>query len=215
MTTLVKICGLTRAHDCEEVARAGADFIGLNLWSRSKRHVAVPAAKVLAEVARAHGAAIRVVGLFVDATIDEIDEAVAAIDLDIVQLHGDEDPALCAEIAARTGAAVWKAVPVSSAADVADLSRWPVEAVLLDAPSPGRGGSGQTFDWTIAARATGAAHIVLAGGLVPDNVAAAVRAVRPWAVDVASGVELAPGIKDAEKVARFVAAARLDDGGTT
>jgi len=208
VTALVKICGLTRALDVEEVARAGADFVGLNLWGRSKRHVAVPAAKVLAEVARAHGAAIRVVGLFVDAGLDEIAAAVEAIDLDIVQLHGDEAPDLCVEIAARTGAAVWKAVPVSGAPDVADLGRWPVEAVLLDAPSAGRGGSGQTIDWDVAAGASGAAHLVLAGGLTPDNVAAAVRRVRPWAVDVASGVEVAPGIKDAARVAAFVAAAR-------
>lgn len=212
MTTLIKICGLTRAHDVEEVARAGADFIGLNLWDRSKRHVAVPAAKVLAEVARAHGAAIRVVGLFVDAAIDEIADAVAEIDLDIVQLHGDEDPARCAEVSARTGRAVWKAVPVAGPDDVRDLSRWPVEAVLFDAPSAGRGGSGKTIDWDVAAAARGAGHVVLAGGLDAANVGEAIRRVRPWAVDVASGVELAPGIKDAKKVAAFVAAARaLDD----
>lgn len=208
MTTLVKICGLTRATDAEEVARAGADFVGLNLWERSKRFVAVPAARVLAEVSRAHGAAIRVVGLFVDAGFSEIEDAIGAIDLDVVQLHGDEDPDLCAELAARTGAAVWKAVPVAGAADVAELGKWPVEAVLLDAPSPGRGGSGRAFDWQLAAGARGAAHVVLAGGLQVDTVAEAIRVVRPWAVDVASGVEVAPGIKDAAKVAAFVAAAR-------
>jgi phosphoribosylanthranilate isomerase len=105
---------------------------------------------------------------------------------------------------------VWKALPVASAEDVIGLEQWPVHAVLLDAATPGRGGSGQTIDWRIAARAAEGAlrPIVLAGGLDPSNVRAAVGAVKPWAVDVASGVESAPGVKDARKIHAFVNAVR-------
>ena len=206
--TAVKICGVTRVEDAQAAARAGADFLGINFWPTSKRHVGAEAAAQLARAGRIRGAMI--VGVFVDATLTTIVEAARVASLDVIQLHGDEPPGFCAEVRAATRLRVWKAVPVAAAEDVAGLERWPVHAVLLDAATPARGGSGQTIDWTLAARAAQAGErpIVLAGGLDPGNVAAAVGAVKPWAVDVASGVESAPGIKDPARIAAFVRAVR-------
>jgi len=208
---LVKVCGLTRPDDATAAAAAGVDFIGLNFWPRSKRRVDADRARQVAAAARAAGPAIRLVGLFVDAALEAIDAARAAVGLDVIQLHGDETPDQCRAVRAATGLPVWKAVPVTGPEAVADLGRWPVDAVLLDAPSAGRGGSGKTVDWALAADAVRRhpdLKIVLAGGLTPDNVAAAVARVGPWAVDVASGVETAPGEKDAARVGAFVRAAR-------
>jgi phosphoribosylanthranilate isomerase len=209
----IKVCGVTLPDDAAMVAAAGVDFIGLNFWPRSRRHVEVERAPMIAAAARAAAPAtgVRIVGLFVDAHADEIVAAHAAVGLDRVQLHGDESPDDCRVIARATGLPVWKAIAVASARDLAALADWPVDAILLDAPTAGRGGSGTTFDWALAADAV-ARHprlaIVLAGGLGPDNVAAAIAQVRPFAVDVASGVERAPGVKDADRVHAFVAAAR-------
>lgn len=207
-TPLIKICGITTNDDAAAVASAGADLIGLNFWARSKRVVSLDRARDLAVRARGTAPGIGVVGLFVNADLEEIAAVVAAVGLDIIQLHGDEREADCIAVIARCGLPVWKAVPVSGPADIADLGRWPVAAVLLDAPSAGRGGSGKTIDWGLAAAAAVGGRVVLAGGLDPDNVATAVRTVRPWAVDVASGVELEPGVKDHARVAAFVAAVR-------
>lgn len=212
----VKVCGFTRAEDVRAVAALDLDWIGLNFWPRSKRHVAPAMAGVLARIARSAG--IEVVGLFVDQPADELAAVVEEVGLDVVQLHGDEPPVVCAEVAARTGLPVWKAIAVTGPDDVAPaaLARWAdagVAAIVLDAASPGRGGSGQTIDWAVAAAAArGPLPVVLAGGLTPANVAAAVAAVAPWAVDVASGVEVAPGHKDPARVAAFVAAARGSQG---
>jgi phosphoribosylanthranilate isomerase len=198
---------VTRADQAASIAAAGADFIGLNLWPGSRRHVTAELAADLATAARGAGPA-KLVGVFVDAGAGDIAAAVARVGFDIVQLHGNESPDAVAEIAKRTGVPVWKAVPAAAGLD---LAAWGSAAVLLDTPTPDRGGSGHTFDWSIA-KAARAAHpalaIVLAGGLDPSNVAAAITAVSPWAVDVASGVESAAGIKDLGRVAAFLAAAR-------
>ena len=204
----VKICGVTRPDDAAVAARVGADFLGLNFWTGSKRHVAPARARVLAGCARAARPEVRIVGLFVNAPREEIVATVAAVGLDVVQLHGDEGPELVGALKAA-GVETWKAVAVASDADIDDLGRWAADALVLDTPSAGRGGSGQTFDWSLAARAVAAGHrVVLAGGLGPANVASAILAVRPWAVDVASGVERAPGDKDPLRVEQFVTAAR-------
>jgi phosphoribosylanthranilate isomerase len=208
--TLIKVCGVTTVGDAAMVVAAGVDFLGLNFWSGSKRRVDVATAHELAAAGRAAGP-VTLVGLFVDADADDIAITAAAVGLDAVQIHGEDDPAVLAAIA-RTGVAVWKAVAVAGAADIdgiAALVQSPVTTVLLDAPSPGRGGSGQRFDWALARRAVERYprhQIALAGGLTADNVGAAIAAVRPWAVDVASGVERAPGIKDPDRVRAFVAA---------
>jgi phosphoribosylanthranilate isomerase len=210
VTTAIKICGVTLPDDAARVAAAGAEFIGLNFWPRSRRHLDPARAPLLAAVARAAGP-IRVVGVFVDADPDEIAALAAAVPLDVIQLHGDESADEAAALGARLGLAVWKALPIAAASDLGGLQHWPVDALLLDAPTAGRGGGGQPFDWALGAEAVRrypARRVVLAGGLTPGNVGAAIAAVRPWAVDVASGVEVAAGIKDPVKLAAFVAAVR-------
>jgi phosphoribosylanthranilate isomerase len=205
----VKICGVTRIEDAAWIAAANADFIGLNFWPRSKRWVDAAHAAELAAAARAAGPA-QIVGLFVDATAAEIAAVHARVGLDIIQLHGAETPEDAAAAAREVGRPVWKAI-AAGAPGGSTLDAWQVDAILLDTPTPGRGGSGRSFDWSIARAARErdpARRIVLAGGLHPGNVAEAIGAVQPWAVDVASGVEVAPGVKDAGKVAAFIAAAR-------
>ena len=210
MTTKIKVCGVTLPDDAARVSAAGVDFIGLNFWSRSKRYLDPARAPLVAGAARGAGAAL-LVGLFVDADLDDILAIASAIELDAIQLHGDDDPAAVAAIAAATKRPVWKALAVSTARDVEHLEVWPADAILLDAPTPQRGGAGVRFDHGLAAEARRrhpARRIVLAGGLGPENVAAAIATVDPWCVDVATGVEAAPGIKDAAKLAAFVAAVR-------
>ncbi|CAN5901865.1 phosphoribosylanthranilate isomerase [soil metagenome] len=212
--TLVKICGITRVEDAAFASSAGADFIGLNFWPRSKRflhptyaHGVVDAA----HLARDDDAPeLQVIGVFVNPQLDDLLAVCARVELDGFQLHCDEDPARVRELSAAVGLPAWKAVAASETS-IALLDSWPVDTLLLDTPSAGRGGSGHTFDWSLAVAARvhlGARKLLLAGGLVPDNVAAAIAQVAPWAVDVASGVESAPGIKDSAKVSAFIAAAR-------
>lgn len=203
--TAIKICGITRVDQAAAIAPL-VDFLGLNLWPRSKRHVPVERAVALAAAAR-HAGPARLVGLFVDAEPDAITAAVAAVRFDAIQLHGAESPATAAALARTLGIPVWKAV---AAQPGVAITGWP-DAVVLDTPSSERGGTGRTFDWSIARAARVASPevpLVLAGGLDPDNVAAAIAEVSPWAVDTASGVERAPGDKDVERVRAFVAAVR-------
>lgn len=213
--TLVKICGVTLPDDAAAVASAGADFIGLNFWPKSKRYLAPERAPMIAGVVRSTGAA-KLVGVFVDAEPDEILAVAGRVELDIIQLHGDEDPDACRRIVEVLYRPVWKAIAVRDARDIQALDRYPVDAILLDAPTAGRGGAGASFDHALAREARARfpqLKIVLAGGLAPANVSAAIAGVQPWAVDVASGVEAAPGVKDRAKVAAFVAAARAVDQG--
>jgi phosphoribosylanthranilate isomerase len=213
MITRVKICGVTLADDAARVAAAGADFIGLNFWPKSKRYLAPERAPMLAAAARASGR-IGVVGVFVDAELDDIRKIHREVVLDILQLHGDETPEELSAIARALKIPLWKAIAAGSPRDVEHLEGWPTDAILLDAPTPGRGGAGKPFDWELAKlarRQYPARKIVLAGGLTPDTVTSAIDTVRPWTVDVASGVEAGPGIKDPAKVTAFVAAVRAAD----
>ena len=208
--TRIKICGITLADDAARAAMLGVDFIGLNFWPRSKRYVKPERGPMLAAAARGSGGA-KIVGVFVDPDVDEVLEIAKSVDLDVIQLHGDESPELCKRISLAVYRPVWKAVPVSSARDVEHLDAFGTEAVLLDAPTPGRGGAGARFDHQHARNARERfprMHIVLAGGLTPETVAAAIAIVEPWAVDVASGVEAGPGIKDPAKLQAFVSATR-------
>jgi len=210
--TKIKVCGVTLPDDAAQVAAAGVDFVGLNFWPRSKRYLAPERAPLIAAAARAASpGSVQVVGLFVNASVAEIAGIARTVELDVIQLHGDETPEDVMAVAQATQRAVWKAIAAAGPREVERLEAWPVDAILLDAPTAGRGGSGKTFDWNLARdvrRRNPARKLVLAGGLDPDNVAAAIDAVDPWAVDVASGVEAAPGIKDAAKVTAFVAAVR-------
>lgn len=197
----VKICGVTRLEDALAAVRLGADAIGFNFWPGSKRHVTPAQAGAI--VGRLPPL-VTVVGVFVDPSRDEVLRAVDASGIGVAQLHGDEPPDLCMSLPVP----VLKAIRVAGPSSLAALASYDVQGFLLDAASPGYGGSGLTFDWSLAAQVARELPIVLAGGLTPENVAEAVRAVRPWAVDAASGVESSPGVKDVEKMKRFIEAAK-------
>ena len=208
--TRIKICGVTLPDDAAAVAAAGVDFIGLNFWPESKRYLNPARAPLLAGVVRAMGHA-KLVGVFVDPEPDEVLAVAAFVELDIIQLHGDEDPDAVKRIVDAVARPVWKAITVRSACDLEHLDVWQVDALLLDAPTPDRGGAGASFDHALARDARARfphLKIMLAGGLAADNVGVAITQVQPWAVDVASGVEAAPGVKDRSKLAAFVAAVR-------
>jgi phosphoribosylanthranilate isomerase len=196
--TRLKICGITRAEDAALAVEAGAWALGFILWPGSRRYVE-PA--MAAGIARTQRRRAELVGVFVNPTLDEVAHAADLIGLTHVQLHGDEGPSFCTAVAQRTGCRVIKAVRVRSRADVLDAQRFHTDLHMLDAPANGR-----TWDWRLASERRSRIPLVLAGGLTPDNVAEAIAAVRPWAVDVASGVESEPGIKDPELVRAFAAA---------
>ncbi len=198
---LIKICGVTTAADAALAANAGADAIGINLWPGSRRYVTPAAARaVLAAVP----AGVLKVGVFVNAAANEVARALDELGLDRAQLHGDER---AADYAALDPARLVKVVRVRDQASLAGADGWNASLWLYDAYVEGFGGAGVAAPWPIIAQ--GARRpFLLAGGLTPDNVAAAIRATRPDGVDVASGVELRPGVKDAAKVAAFVRAAR-------
>ena len=197
----VKFCGITRPDDAEEAARLGAWAIGLNHWAKSPRRCDPV---VAVEIGAALRRRLQVVGVFVNASLDEIASAVEDESLTMVQLHGDEGPAFCKEVARRTGCKVIKALRVRSAADVQSAEVFRTDFHLLDAHSPGvPGGTGESFDWSLVAGRRSEVPLILAGGLTPDNVGWAVAAVHPFAVDVASGVESEPGVKDHALMAAF------------
>lgn len=197
--TKVKICGLTRRDDALWAAEAGADALGFVFAPQSRRR-ADPET-----VARTVGELppfVTAVGVFQNQPLEEVRGVVRGCGLGLAQLHGAEDAAYVAAL----GVPVLKAMGLGRREDLALLDAYPgLSAFLLDAPV---GGSGQTFDWGWAAEASRRARIVLAGGLTPDNVAEAVRRVRPWAVDTCSGTEASPGLKDPEKVRLFVERAK-------
>ncbi|HWF74793.1 MAG TPA: phosphoribosylanthranilate isomerase [Solirubrobacteraceae bacterium] len=198
----IKLCGVTTPEDAEYAAALGVWAIGVNFWPRSARRCD-PA--LAAEIAAAVKRRVEVVGVFVNPTLEHVAATAEAVGLTMVQLHGDEGPAFCAETARRTGCKVIKAARVHSGADIQALSAFHVDYHLLDSHVPGeRGGTGETFAWELARRHRGRVPLILSGGLTPENVAEAIATVRPFAVDVASGVESAPGRKDPAKVEAFV-----------
>ena len=204
--TKLKFCGITRLDDAELAVAAGAWAIGLIFWPRSPRRAELDAA---AEIAAAVKRRAEVAGVFVNATLDHVAQTADAVGLTMLQFHGDEGPAYCAEAARRTGAKVIKAGRVRSGADVQALTTFHTDYHLLDSYTAGvPGGTGETFSWGIARAHRGRIPVILSGGLTPDNVGDAIAAVHPYAVDVASGVELSPGRKDPEKLQAFAAAVR-------
>jgi phosphoribosylanthranilate isomerase len=204
--TRVKICGITNLEDAEEAVRLGAWAIGVNHHPRSPRYTEPG---VAAEIGAALKRRCKVAGVFVNAALDEVARAADDEQLSMLQLHGDEGPAFCAEAARRTGCKVVKAVRVRSAADVRAAEAYRTDFHLLDAHRPGTsGGTGESFDWELAANRRSEIPLILAGGLNPDNIADAIAVVRPFAVDVASGVEASPRRKDPELMAGFFDAVR-------
>lgn len=201
---IVKICGITRPEDAVASIRAGADWLGLNFWPRSKRYLTLAQASDVVQAARRERPGVELVGVFVDQPIGEVTAVMSALELDRAQLHGDEPP----DFVRRLGDRAIKALAVAEQANLDDMAEYDCPVILVDTPSPGRGGSGIVGDWSAAQTAAGQRRVLLAGGLTPDNVGDAIAEVRPFGVDVASGVESAPGVKDHELVARFVTAAR-------
>jgi phosphoribosylanthranilate isomerase len=204
--TRVKICGITRVEDALAAAQAGADAIGLVFYSKSPR-------AVRAETARSICAAlppfVTTVGLFVDATPEEVLAILEQVPLDTLQFHGAETPEYCGRFARPFLKALRMHDTIELAAE--QTRYFAARALLLDTYRPGvPGGTGEIFDWQRVPREL-AGSIVLAGGLSPANVGAAVEAVRPYAVDVSGGVESAPGIKDAQKIRDFMAAVSRAD----
>lgn len=205
----IKICGVTRPEDAVAAARCGADAIGL-VFSDSPRRVTIRQAQTIASALPPY---VTAVGVFVNARQATIERIAAEVGLHEIQLHGDESPAFIQRL---TGLRATKALRVRDSTfvdQIAALRESGVTGLLLDAFSPTqRGGSGKRFDWdlVIGARQAGALDsappLILAGGLTHQNVAAAVRRIRPWGVDVSTGVEESPGIKSAEMISRFVAA---------
>lgn len=204
--TRVKICGITRVEDGLAAVAAGADAIGLVFYAASPRAVSVDQAEAICSALPPF---VAVVGLFVDADADQIARVLAQVPLTLLQFHGNET----AEECARFARPYMKAVRMRESTNLgAELSQYAqARALLLDTYKAGTpGGTGETFDWT-RVPSQYADRIVLAGGLNPDNVCAAVTQVRPYAVDVSGGVESAPGIKDVERMRRFIAAVQLAD----
>jgi phosphoribosylanthranilate isomerase len=197
----VKICGVTSLEDARMCLDAGADAIGLNFWSGSARRCEEGVARSI--VAELKGRTL-FVGVFVDSSAEEVERIRASVGLDCVQLHGDESAQMLAQFLPHA----YKAVRVRG--DVlAAVRGYPGEHVLLDAYVAGLpGGTGATFDWNLARAVAAERRLTLAGGLTPANVRSAVETVQPYCVDVASGVESAPGVKDAALVRAFVANAR-------
>jgi phosphoribosylanthranilate isomerase len=203
--TRIKICGITREQDLNAAAAAGADALGFVFYPPSPRYV--EPARAAALVRRVPPFVTRV-GLFVNADVAAVRATLAAVPLDILQFHGDET----AEYCERFGKPYLKVARMRPGLDLLEYARtYPSAAgLLLDAYVEAYGGAGQTFDWSLIPRSL-PLPIVLSGGLTTENVASAVRGVRPWAVDVSSGVEAAKGIKDADKIAAFVAAVKNAD----
>jgi phosphoribosylanthranilate isomerase len=207
MPVKVKICGITNLPDARAAAEAGADALGLVFYEGSPRFISfAAAAAIICELPPQ----ILKVGLFVNAAADFVSRSIAECRLDLLQFHGEESPAYCVQFGLQS----MKAFRIRDSHSLETLLSYKTDAWLLDAWSPDKhGGTGHTFDWNFAQAATKwGKPIYLAGGLTPENVGAGVRQVRPYAVDVSSGVELAPGKKDHAKIRAFVQAAKAAGG---
>lgn len=208
--TRIKICGITREDDLDAVVAAGADALGFVFYAPSPRYVAAErAAELVARVP----AFVKTVGLFVNAAPEAVATVLDQVPLDLLQFHGDEAPGYCAAFRRP-----WiKAARVKPGLDLLEYARAfsgaaGISGLLLDAHVEGYGGGGQTFDWSLIPPGL-PLPVILSGGLHPGNVAEAVRRVRPWAVDVSSGVEAARGVKDMRKITEFIAGVRDADAG--
>lgn len=198
----VKVCGVTTLEDARMCIAAGVDAIGLNFWPKSVRYCDPARARAIVEAL--HGQVL-FVGVFVDASEEEIARMREEVGLGCVQLHGEEPPALVERFLPHA----YKALRVRGPSVLEEVRRYPGDHVLLDAYVPGHpGGTGAVFDWRLAHQVARERRLTLAGGLTPDNVASAVREVHPFCVDTASGVESAPGVKSPQRVEQFVARAR-------
>ncbi len=213
MATRIKFCGITRMQDAEHAVSLDAWAVGMILWPGSPRYCRTDEAVAI-------GAALQrraeVAGVFVNAPMDLVVRRAEEIGLTLVQLHGDEGPSYCTEVGRRTGAKVIKVARVRAGSDVQALRAFRTDFHLLDAYVAGQpGGTGETFAWELVAAHRRDRPVILSGGLTPDNVGEAIAAAHPYAVDVASGVERAPGIKDHARMDAFSAAVRAADATAT
>lgn len=202
MRTRVKICGITRIEDAQAVVEAGADAIGLVFYAKSPRNVEIDQA---AEISRSVPPFITRVALFKDADADFVEAVLQSVEVDLLQFHGSESSSYCERFGLPYIKAIGMKGPECDAAYLAartdEFNR--AKAMLLDGHAPGEdGGSGESFDWSSIGKID--KPVILAGGITPDNVAQAIEIAHPFAVDVSSGVESAPGIKDREKIIRFM-----------
>jgi phosphoribosylanthranilate isomerase len=240
VTTNVKICGITRLEDAELAVVLGAWAVGMVFYEPSPRRCSLEEAQRITATLRRQ---VELCGVFVNATLEEVERTSEELGLTLVQLHGDEGPAFCEEVGRRTGAKIIKAVQVAGEWDIRDVERFHTDYHLLDAhaqgPSPRRpgadeahgpsgeegrasgekaprlrGGTGETFEWGLVAQRRSTVPLILSGGLGPRNVAEAIATVRPFAVDSASGTEAAPGRKDPEKLRAFFAQVRPHSEGS-
>jgi phosphoribosylanthranilate isomerase len=197
-----KVCGTTRLKDALLAVECGANAIGFIFYKKSPRGVSVKTAK---EICSKLPPFVNRVGVFVNETAEKINRITDRCGLDTVQLHGDESPAFCRKIKAR----VIKAVRVKDALSLKEMSRYTVDGFLLDTYKENQwGGTGKVFDWELAVRAKKYGPVILAGGLNPRNVKEAIKKVKPYGVDVSSGIEQSPGKKDPKKVKAFLKAVR-------
>jgi phosphoribosylanthranilate isomerase len=207
MSTRVKICGITNLADAQTAIEAGADALGFIFYEKSPRRMTIPAA---AEISKQLPPFILRVGVFVNAPKEEIVRAIAGCGLSLLQFHGDEPPEFCTQF----GLMSMKAFRIRDAESLKELPKYKTDAWLLDAYSSDTlGGTGEKFNWDLAIEAQKPGRpVFLAGGLTPKNVADAIQKVRPFGVDVSSGVESAPGKKDHAKVRAFIHAAKTAAG---
>jgi phosphoribosylanthranilate isomerase len=202
MTVWVKVCGVTNVEDARAAVEAGVDALGLNFVPSSKRYVSPTIAR---DIVGAIGAVVTWVGVVADRREEDLRSLRDEVGFDLWQLHGHEPPEALEPLLPDA----YKAIPIGSEEDVRVAGRFSGDRVLVDAKVVGElGGTGRVFDWRLIDQLVALRRVVLAGGLTPDNVGRAVREVRPWGVDTASGVESAPGRKDAVLMRRFVEEAR-------
>jgi phosphoribosylanthranilate isomerase len=198
--TKIKICGIKTLKDALAAIDSGADYLGFNFYPKSVRFIEKSACAEITSVLKREHPQIKLVGVFVNSSVEEIKYILQTCNLDLAQLHGDETPEVFAQLAPHAFRA-FRGIPESNAGYERDEAPF----MLIDAAVKGvYGGSGVTADWSAAAELAKKYPLLLAGGLTPENVAGAVRQVKPWGVDVASGVESAPGEKDAAKMIQFV-----------
>lgn len=209
--TRVKVCGITRLEDAELAVELGAWAVGMIFYEGSPRSCSLDHAREIVGSLRRQ---VELCGVFVNAHLDHVLKLSDELGLSMLQLHGDEGPSYCSEVARRTGARIIKAAQVSGPGEVRDIERFHVDFHLLDAVSRAsarrglRGGTGESFDWALVSARSSRVPLILSGGLRAENVGGAIAAVHPWAVDSASGTEASPGQKDPVKLRAFFEATR-------
>lgn len=204
--TIVKICGIKTLKDALAAIEAGADYLGFNFYTKGVRFIEKETCAQITSVLKREHPSVKLVGVFVNLSVNEVNHILDVCSLDLAQLHGDETPEIFAQLASHAFRA-FRGIPESNAG----YERNESPAMLIDAAVKGvYGGSGVTADWAAAAELAKKYPLLLAGGLTPENVADAVRQVQPWGVDVASGVESAPGEKDAGKMKAFARAVQSE-----